>query len=146
MSRRIDLDKRARWAMHFGLFAAGGLSVRDFCRRHGLSEARFYWWRRRLAAGGPEGGPLFVPVRVIEAGGDAALAERVGIGPARRHPLGRVESGRVESGRAESGRAESGRIDLLLGGGVTVRLRGEVPAARLATVLDVLGRRGGVPC
>lgn len=39
-----------------------------------------------------------------------------------------------------------GRIELLLEGGVTVRLCGEVPAGRLAVVLEVLGRRGGCPC
>jgi transposase-like protein len=43
-----------------------GLSVSEFCRERGLSQASFYAWRRRLTrqeAGSPP--PKFVPVTVV---------------------------------------------------------------------------------
>jgi hypothetical protein len=49
---------------------SSGLSVRAFCRSHGLSEPSFYSWRRVLAqrAAAP---PAFVPVQVIAEAGPA---------------------------------------------------------------------------
>lgn len=46
-----------------------GESVREYCRKHGVDEASFYWWRRELArrdASQPR--TAFVPV-VIEPPG-----------------------------------------------------------------------------
>lgn len=58
-----------------------GLPVRDFCRREGLKDGAFRWWRQELARrdqevgsahqadkGGttPEPAPAFLPVRVID--------------------------------------------------------------------------------
>ena len=77
---------------------------------------RFYAWRRRL--GGERAVPLFVPVRVA-----ASVACDT-----------------------PAGRDEPGRIEVLLSGGVTIRLFGQVPAERLASVLDVLGGKGGYSC
>jgi hypothetical protein len=121
---RGDRGKRVRWEAVLRQFAAGGLSVREFCRRRGLSEPSFYAWRRRLRTeGGPAApaspaAPLFVPLRVA--------------------------AGRAAATAAGGGGGEQARIELLLGGGVTVRLFGEVPAARLVSVLGVLsGHNGG---
>jgi len=138
MSRPVDAALRARWAGYLRRFAGSGLGVRGFCRDHGLSEPRFYYWRKRLAepaartprsdsAAGrmPLGQrPLFLPVRVVPE--------------ARGGPVRQTNGGPVRQ-------ADGGRIDLLLGG-VTVRLRGDVPGQRLAEVLAVLDRRGGHPC
>jgi hypothetical protein len=138
MSRPVDAALRARWAGYLRRFAGSGLGVRGFCRDHGLSEPRFYYWRKRLAglvAGMPRCDstagrmppgrrPLFLPVRVVpEAHGDPV-----------RH---------IKGGPACP--VHGGRIDLLLGG-VTVRLLGDVPGQRLAEVLAVLDRRGGHSC
>lgn len=120
----------ARWEALLRQFPGSGLSVREFCRRRGLSEPSFYAWRRRLSV---PAAPLFMPLRV------AAL---------------QVQAGRAAEPASYGGGepAEPGRIELLLAGGVTVRLFGEVPAARLASVLGVLGRhnghdgKGGGPC
>jgi len=124
---RGDRGKRVRWEAVLRQFAACGLSVREFCRRRGLSEPSFYAWRRRLRTeGGPAApaspaAPLFVPLRVA-AGRAAATA----------------------AGGGGGGGGEQARIELLLGGGVTIRLFGEVPAARLVSVLGVLsGHNGG---
>ncbi len=137
MSRPLDTAKRARWAAYLRRFASSGLGVREFCRRQGLSEPNFYFWRKRLSAslanpaqaGGMRRGqpPLFVPVRVVPEVSSGGRGQCVNL-----------ERGPVQE-------APGGRIDLLLGG-VTVRLRGDVPGQRLAEVLAVLDRRGGHSC
>jgi transposase-like protein len=135
MSKDLDPTADAHWRQLLRSFSTSGLSVREFCARHGVSQAHFYARRRQLAAqaGLPapssrsQSEPLFVPLRVRHE--DAKAPDVVA----------------VSDGRAASGFAE-GRIDLLLEGGVTIRLRGSVPPARLAEVLAVLDRRGGHPC
>jgi hypothetical protein len=138
MSRSLDEAKHASWAARLRRFASSGLGVREFCRREGLSEPNFYFWRKRLSgpmatradAGGMRHGPepLFLPVRIV---------------PEVSSGGGRGQCVNVEHGPVQQ--AHGGRIDLLLGG-VTVRLRGDVPAQRLAEVLAVLDRRGGHSC
>jgi hypothetical protein len=55
----------------------GGLSVRDFCRREGLKDWTFRWWRQELtrrdhersadaSAEPTEPAPSFLPVRVVD--------------------------------------------------------------------------------
>ena len=39
-----------------------GVSIRQWCHRHGVSEPSFYFWRRELAHGST--GPQIVPVEV----------------------------------------------------------------------------------
>jgi transposase-like protein len=130
MNRSVDRGKRAHWEALLRQFPSSGLSVREFCRRRGVCEPSFYGWRRRLrvpSRAGVAGVPLFVPVRVAPAS-PAAGAE------------------------GQGGQERQGGIELLLGGGAavhTVRLLGEVPAARLAAVLGVLqqrGQSGGIVC
>jgi hypothetical protein len=75
----------------------------------------------------PRSGPLFVPVRLRDEEAKAPDVVVVPDVPA-------------------ASRIAGGRIDLLLEGGVTIRLRGSVPPGRLAEVLAVLDRRGGRPC
>jgi transposase-like protein len=41
--------KERFWREHVARQAAGGLSVREYCRRHGITEPSFYAWRRKLA-------------------------------------------------------------------------------------------------
>ena len=43
-------------------------TVADYCRRHGVSTASFFAWRKRLRdepAAPPAPGPAFVPIRVV---------------------------------------------------------------------------------
>lgn len=65
-------DREQFWRETIAAFAASGLSVRAFCRRHGLHEKRFYTWRRNLGlspvarpASSATPAPGFVPVRVV---------------------------------------------------------------------------------
>lgn len=46
---RRDVAKEAFWRGALAKFAASGLTIRAFCRREGLSESAFYFWRRELA-------------------------------------------------------------------------------------------------
>ena len=41
-------EKRAFWRMVLETWRSSGLSVREFCKREGLTESSFYYWRRRL--------------------------------------------------------------------------------------------------
>jgi transposase-like protein len=135
MSKDLDPAADAHWRQLLRSFATSGLSVREFCARHGVSQAHFYARRRQLAARAglaaplsrPRNEPLFVPLRVRDEDAKAPDVVAVSDGPA-------------------ASRVAEGRIDLLLEGGVTIRLRGSVPPERLAEVLAVLDRRGGCPC
>jgi transposase-like protein len=41
-----------------------GVSIRQWCQRHGVSEPSFYFWRRELAQRSRHQGPQLVPVEV----------------------------------------------------------------------------------
>ena len=123
-----DGTKAAYWRRMIRRQGGSGLSVRAWCGRHHVSEASFYWWRRRLArngssalqAGGCETGtPRFVPVRVaVDATG--AIASR---------PTGVVVS---------HGHASPACIEIILRGRRRVRVFGAVGRKALADVLAVL--------
>ena len=63
-----DLKKESHWRKIVGRQARSGLTVRDWCCRHGVKEANLYWWRLELARRDAEStcGEGFVPVRVTE--------------------------------------------------------------------------------
>ena len=43
----------AQWRALIEQHASSGLSIAAFCREHGLSQASFYQWRRRLVSSEP---------------------------------------------------------------------------------------------
>ena len=43
-----DEFRAQQWAMVVQECAASGLSNREFCRQHGISEKSFYYWKRTL--------------------------------------------------------------------------------------------------
>ena len=59
-----DERKERQWRRWINDWRASGLSVRDFCARHGLATASFYNWRRALERRVAEE-PAFVPVQVV---------------------------------------------------------------------------------
>lgn len=65
-----------QWRERVSAWAKSGLTVRDFCLRHGVTATSFHYWRRELRqrdmatssrpASAPDR-PTFVPVTVIPA-------------------------------------------------------------------------------
>jgi transposase len=119
---RRDLSKQRVWQARVAQWRRSGLSVREFCRREGLSEPLFYSWRRELAqremCASPAAGVArqgrsrpgaFVPVHVVAP-----------------HPVGQ----RVA-------------IEIVLPSGRRVRVRPGFDRATLQAVLDVLEH---LPC
>jgi hypothetical protein len=116
-------QKETGWRRHIEEQAGSGLSIVDYCRRHGLREPGFYWWRRELVRRDARQSPppaAFVPVTVA-----AEMAAR-------------------------SGGYGEGRMEIMLPGDRRVQVVGPVDRQRLADVLSVLeeraDRRGDQRC
>jgi hypothetical protein len=62
--RPRDLRKEQQWRQWIRQWQTSGLSVRDFCDRHALSQATFYAWRRLLRQRDADTTP-FVAVQVV---------------------------------------------------------------------------------
>jgi transposase-like protein len=69
---RRDRAKQQFWQKRLADFHASGLSIRGFCRAHGLHESAFYFWRRELARRqrrpakrAASSKPMFMPIRVV---------------------------------------------------------------------------------
>lgn len=69
---RRDEAKAQLWRDRFDQHQQSGLSVREFCRRHQLSEKQFFVWRRNLLGSRRPTKPrpltpppAFVPIRVV---------------------------------------------------------------------------------
>ena len=96
MSKRSE-EKRTYWRSVLERQQESGLSVRQFCKEHQVSEASFHSWKRKIAASSEDSGQkhlparqvakqtnnaaVFIPVRVSAAAG--SLLELV-------HPRGHV--------------------------------------------------------
>lgn len=117
-SRARDLTKEAVWRRRLDRHADSGQTVRAWCRRHGVKEAVFHWWRRELARRNAEQAPSvhrdaevqatsFVPVHLTD---DAAWSG-------------------------------DGQLEIELTDGRRVRVTGTVNREMLTQVLDVLERR-----
>ena len=57
-------QRRQRWRELITEQSSSDLSIAEFCRQHGVSQASFYQWRKRLETE-PLGGNVFVPVSVV---------------------------------------------------------------------------------
>ena len=110
-----DLTKEAAWRRRLVRHAGSGQTVRAWCRRHGVKEAAFHWWRRELARRDAEQAPSvrrdaevlpcsFVPVHLTD------------------DPV----------------RVGDGQIEIVLADGQRVRVTGTVNREMLTQVLDVL--------
>jgi transposase-like protein len=64
---------RAGWSAAVAAWRESGLSAAEFCRRHGLVQSTFQWWRWRLgreATPGVAAVPALVAVRVVGSPAD----------------------------------------------------------------------------
>jgi hypothetical protein len=62
MKRTISAESQQRrtfWEKHLYAWQASGLSQAGYCRKHGLSEKSFVYWKKRL-------GPASVAVSLVE--------------------------------------------------------------------------------
>ncbi len=74
------LSRKQKWLELVRQQEHGGVSVKAFCREHGVSEPSFYSWRKRLKASGPvrfalvdAGTPADIesaPIELVLASGD----------------------------------------------------------------------------
>ena len=84
MANRKRNERREReWRGTLARFARSGLSAREFCRREGVQEPAFYFWRRTLQARDAEeaarsAAPAFLPVEVRRVEQDPPAAEVAG--------------------------------------------------------------------
>jgi hypothetical protein len=62
--RARDKRKESHWRRWIGEWQASGLSALAFCKRRGLTVARFYAWRGVLERRDAEK-PTFLPVQVV---------------------------------------------------------------------------------
>jgi hypothetical protein len=131
---RRDPGKEKFWREALRQFAASGKSVRGFCSSRGLSEPSFYAWRRTLKQR------------------DASAAAGTRSMPMRRHGgvQRNAEPAPSASGPAPAflpvrltGSAQQPRMEIVLGGGTRIRLRGPVDRAALEQVVAVLRPAGG---
>jgi transposase len=69
-----DPVREQQWRERVGSWQSSGLTIREFCLRHGLVETTFHFWRRELRtrdaatsfpSSPPPSQPTFVPVTVL---------------------------------------------------------------------------------
>jgi len=104
--------KERYWRTMVRRWRESGLSVRDFCVEHGVSEPSFYGWRRTLAARDAEA-VRFVPVQVVPERATVPAADRTCMG-----------------------------LELVLAGGRVLRIGAGFDTATLQRVLPLLEEGG----
>lgn len=116
MSRKqADLVLERNWRRHLEQRRASGLTIRDYCRKHGLAEASYKYWRRTIADRDrlrvePKT-PAFVPVTISAPSASTSTSASVSA------------------------------IDIRLKTGTTIRVRTDCDRQLLADVLTVLEGR-----
>ena len=64
-SAELSFEKAAYWSEHIEAWHRSGLSQGAYCRRHGLSQSSWGYWRKRLArSADEEAAPCFAIVPV----------------------------------------------------------------------------------
>ena len=123
-------DRAAYWRQLLGAWEQSGLSQAEFCRRRGLKAVNLAWWKRRL-----------------KGTADADSGRRAGR-PRRAGRQGFVEVGlRRGSSSAAALRATSrvpvsDRYELVLPGGVGLRLPDDFDPERVARLVQALAATG----
>jgi transposase-like protein len=123
--------RAAEWAAIIQQWQSSGLSVRGYCREHGLREARFYWWRKQLARA------TKVKLKSPAVSDAGATAKPIDFLPVR---IKQAETGE-DTGRSTAAQAQ--RIDIFLPSGAVVRLNGSMPGEKLSLIMQMVA---GAPC
>lgn len=98
---RRDNGKEQFWRRLLRLWPGSGLTIRDFCAEHAVSEASFYAWRRTIAERDQqkktepqpshnvdESTPVFVPLTVLPAAAEVRFEVVLQHGRSLRVPVG----------------------------------------------------------
>ena len=130
-----DAKKELFWRRTIRHQASSGQSIRAWCRQQGLSEARFYWWRRELArreASGDRPRPVSSP---------GLRRKKHDMKPARSaEKASRAEFVPVHvAGDATTN--GDGQIEIVLADGQCIRVTGAVDRRMLTDVLELLERQ-----
>jgi hypothetical protein len=119
-------ERAAYWQRLLAEWARSGLSQAEFCRRRGLKAVNLAWWKRRLRA---------------TEGADGGHRER-GAGRAVRRGFVEVAlprgSASIAALRAPSSVPTSDGYELVLPGGVGLRLPDDFDAERVARLVRAL--------
>ena len=69
--KALNNDRQQFWQMVMEARKESGLSVAAFCKKEGISEAAFYYWRKKLAGGGSKPNrqvpPAFIEVALPQS-------------------------------------------------------------------------------
>ncbi len=139
---RRDRKKERRWRRHVGDQRRSGMSVREYCREHKLSESGFHWWKRELARRDVE--------RRVGASEThrQAVGGRVGprgSGPPRHVAFAEVEVVGADGDRRTSSQGSDGPpIEVCLSHGRTIRVHRGFDEPTFVRVVALL--EGGSPC
>lgn len=142
MNKRILTANR--WRELIEQQQRSGLSIAAFCAEHGVAASTFFAWRRKLEIRGVPGAPG-APGAPGMSGAPAFVELRPSIEPAAARAneleaaLGSVELRHTQA-EAARGSVEllSAPIELLLPGGLTVRVREHFNAATLRQIVEAL--------
>jgi hypothetical protein len=119
-------DRAAYWQRLLTEWERSGLSQAEFCRRRGIQAGTLAWWKRRFrATGGAAGG------RRERRAGRAVRSGFVEVAL----PGG---SASATAWRAASSVPSSDRYELMLPGGVGLRLPDDFDAERVARLVQAL--------
>lgn len=69
-----DPERERLWRHRLAEHQRSGLTVREFCRTHGLAESSFHYWRHEIARR-ERPTPAFVPVAVVPTPAPVAPAD-----------------------------------------------------------------------
>lgn len=127
MAQRIQRDphKEAQWRERLARQAASGLSIAGWCRRNGIPDSLFHFWKRTIARG--EAGRVRPQPRLRAKAREPAPFAQVVIAP----PFQPVQFNLCAAGA----------IEIMLAGGQVVRVAPGFDAPTLSDVLAVLERR-----
>jgi len=146
-----DPDKEAFWRLVHEEFEGSGLTVREFCRKEGLTESSFYAWKRLLKERDSEATPLGSNEASPSHVSSKRVAGSVGAKGKRRVPKkrkGQAAKGsnlfvpvEIVASPIASTELVSNELTIRTPAGFTIGLPPTVDAGRFGEIMDVLSNQ-----